>query len=251
MLLAKADAAWHLHELTEHLDLRAFVLFSSAAAAFGSPGQGNYAAANAFLDALAAHRRARGLPGTSLAWGLWEEASGMTGSISKGDIWRMARSGLCALPSEEGLQLFDAALDAGEGLMLPINLDLTALRAQARAGMLPALFNDLVRVPTPRASEKSGSLARRLAATPEPERRGVALELIRAQVATVLGQPSPEAIDIQRAFSDLGFDSLIAMELRNRLNTATGLRLPVTLVFDYPTTSAVTSYLLGSSQVRN
>ena len=169
----------------------------------------------------------------------------MTGSISKGDIWRMARSGLCALPSEEGLQLFDAALDAGEGLMLPINLDLTALRAQARAGMLPALFNDLVRVPTPRASEKSGSLARRLAATPEPERRGVALELIRAQVATVLGQPSPEAIDIQRAFSDLGFDSLIAMELRNRLNTATGLRLPVTLVFDYPTTSAVTSYLLG------
>ena len=245
VLLAKADAAWHLHELTEHMDLQAFVLFSSAAAAFGSPGQGNYAAANAFLDALAAHRRARGLPGTSLAWGLWEQASGMTGDLSEADLSRMARSGLRALASEEGLQLFDGALDAGDALMLPIPLDLTALRAQARMGVLPALFGDLVRVPARRASEEGRSLARRLAVTPESEREGIVLELVRAQVATVLGHASSEVIDTQRAFKDLGFDSLTAVELRNRLDATTGLRLPATLVFDYPTTSAVAGYLLG------
>jgi acyl carrier protein len=227
------------------MDLQAFVLFSSAAAAFGSPGQGNYAAANAFLDALAAYRRARGLPGSSLAWGLWEQTSGMAGNLSEADSSRMERFGLRALRPEEGVQLFDDALDAGEALVLPVPLDLRALRAQARMGVLPALLGDLVRVPTRRSSDEGRSLALRLAGTPEAEREVIVLALVRAQVTTVLGHASSEAIDPQRTFKELGFDSLAAVELRNRLSAAAGLRLPATLVFDYPTPAALASYLLG------
>jgi thioesterase domain-containing protein/acyl carrier protein len=244
VLSAKVDAAWHLHELTERMDLQAFVLFSSAAAAFGSPGQGNYAAANAFLDALAAYRRARGLPGVSLAWGLWEKASTMTGELSESDIARMTRSGTRAISSEQGLQLFDEALNASETQILPVPLELPLLRTQARTGTLPALFSDLVRIPTRKTNTDNGSLARRLAATPEHDREKVLLDLVRAQVAAVLGHASPEAIDTQRAFLELGFDSLTAVELRNRLSALTGLRLPATLPFDYPTTTAITTYLL-------
>ena len=244
VLAAKADAAWYLHELTAHMDLGAFVLFSSAAGTLGSPGQGNYAAANAFLDALAAHRRARGLAGSSMAWGLWEDASGMAGGLSETDISRMARSGLRVLSSEEGLGLFDSALDADEALTLPIPLDLKMLRAQAKMGGLPSLFSDLVRVPTRDAGRQGISLARRLAATPEAEREGIMLELVTAQVAAVLGHASASAIGTQRTFKDLGFDSLAAVELRNRLGAATGLRLPATLVFDYPTPVVVAKYLL-------
>jgi acyl transferase domain-containing protein/NADP-dependent 3-hydroxy acid dehydrogenase YdfG len=244
-LAAKADGAWHLHELTGQLALRSFVLFSSAAGTFGNPGQGAYAAANTFLDALAAHRRAQGLPAVSLAWGLWERASGMTGGLSETDIARMARAGVGALGSEEGLRLFDRALGTGEALLLPIPLDFKVLRAHARLGVLSGLFGELVSVPKRRLGDEGRTLARRLAATPEPEREGVVLELVRAQVASVLGHASPEAIDTQRSFKDLGFDSLTAVELRNRLNAATGLRLPATLVFDYPSTAAIAEHLLG------
>ena len=245
VLAAKADAAWHLHELTAHMDLPVFVLFSSAAGVFGSPGQGNYAAANAFLDALVADRRAHGLSGVSMAWGFWEQASGMTNSLSDTDRLRLTRLGMGALASEHGLRLFDAALGASEALMLPVPLKLAALRAQARLGILPLLLGDLVRVPAPRrADQRSASLARRLADTPEPEREGVVLGLVRAQVATVLGHANPDTIDTRRAFKELGFDSLTAVELRNRLSTHTGLRLPATLLFDHPTTSAVVAHLL-------
>ncbi len=241
----KADAAWHLHKLTEHIDLSMFVLFSSAAGVLGSPGQGNYAAANAFLDALVADRRAQGLPGIAMAWGFWEQASAMTESLSEADISRMTRSGLRALASEEALALFDGALVRSEPLMLPISLDLRVLRAQAGMGALPSLLGDLVRVPTRRSSDEGRSLAQRLAATPEADREGVVLELVRAQVATVLGHSSSEAINTQRTFKELGFDSLTAVDLRNRLSATTGLRLPATLVFDHPTTSAAASYLLN------
>ncbi len=241
----KVDAAWYLHELTEHMDLGAFVVFSSAAGVLGSPGQGNYAAANAFLDALVAHRRARGLAGCSLAWGLWEQTSGITEDLSETDISRMTRSGARALSSEHGLELFDAVLDMGEALTLPIPLDFQMLRAQARTGVLPPLFSSLVRVPTRRFSNEGASLARRLAATPETERESIVLELVRAQVAAVLGHTSTETIDTQQTFKDLGFDSLTAVELRNRLSTTTGLRLPATLIFDYPTTTTLTKHLFG------
>jgi acyl transferase domain-containing protein/acyl carrier protein len=240
----KADAAWYLHQLTEHLDLSLFVLLSSVAGTLGSPGQGNYAAANAFLDALVAHRRARGLSGMSMAWGLWEQASGLTGALSETDRSRMKHSGMSALSSEEGLELFDVVLGGGEALMLPVSLDLAGLRAQARTGTLPAIFAGLVRVPTRRPSDHDASFARRLAAVPEAEREGFTLDMVRGEVAAVLGHSSAGAIDAQRAFKDLGFDSLAAVELRNRLNAATGLRLPATLVFDYPTTTALASHLL-------
>jgi acyl transferase domain-containing protein/acyl carrier protein len=245
VLAPKADAAWYLHELTESLDLSMFVLFSSAAGTLGSPGQGGYAAANAFLDALAAHRRARGLAGSSLAWGLWEQVSGLTGALSEADRSRIARSGIGVLSSQEGLELFDRALSGSEASLLPVPLDLAALRAQARAGILPALFAGLVRVPTRRSRDADGSLLRRLGGTPEADREGVVLEIVRGYIAAVLGHASPQAIDPESAFKDLGFDSLAAVELRNRLGAATGLRLPATLVFDYPTPAALSAYLVS------
>jgi acyl transferase domain-containing protein/acyl carrier protein len=245
VLAAKADAAWYLHELTEQAKLRAFVLFSSAAGMLGGPGQGNYAAANAFLDGLAAHRQARELPGSSIAWGPWEETSTMTENLSEVDRSRMTKSGLSALSSEHGLELFDAALSPERApLVLAASLDRRELRAQARTGVLPAILSGLVRAPKRSSADQSGSLAARLAAAPEAERDGVALEVVRAEVAAVLAYPSPEAVDEHRAFKDLGFDSLAAVELRNRLNAVTGLRLPATLIFDYPSSTVLAGYLL-------
>jgi acyl transferase domain-containing protein/NADPH:quinone reductase-like Zn-dependent oxidoreductase/NAD(P)-dependent dehydrogenase (short-subunit alcohol dehydrogenase family)/acyl carrier protein len=239
----KADAAWFLHELTEGLDLSFFVLFSSAAACLGSPGQGNYAAANAFLDGLAEFRRGRGLPATSIAWGFWDQASEMTGGLSEGDLARMGRAGVVGLSVGEGLGLFDAARGSGEAMVVAMRLDVGVLRAQARSGLLPSLLGGLVRVPARRAAG-GGSLARRLASVVEGEREGVVLELVRGEVAVVLGHASGGSIDPDRAFKDLGFDSLAAVELRNRLNAVTGLRLPATLVFDYPNSSVLASRLL-------
>ncbi|MFI5003518.1 MAG: SDR family NAD(P)-dependent oxidoreductase, partial [Solirubrobacterales bacterium] len=243
VLACKLDAAWHLHELTSHMDLRAFVLFSSAAGTFGAPGQGSYAAANAFLDALAAHRRARGLAGASLAWGLWEQAGGLTGELDQAALARMARAGVSPLSSEQGLELYDAACALEEPLLLPVNLDLATLRGHARAGFLPPLLRGLVRVPLPRAAER-GSLARRLAATPEAEHEGIVMELVRAETAAVLGHSGARTIDPERTFQELGFDSLTAVELRNRLNAITGLRLDATLVFDYPRPAQVAGHIL-------
>ncbi|MEY9943063.1 SDR family NAD(P)-dependent oxidoreductase [Kitasatospora sp. GAS1066B] len=248
VLRPKVDAAWHLHELTKDQSLAAFVLFSSAAGVFGNPGQGNYAAANSFLDALAQHRQASGLPATSLAWGLWAEDGGMAGELGSADVERMARGGVLPLVAAEGLALLDAAARSGEPLLVPINLDLTGLRAQAEAGMLPPLLRGLVRAPMRRAVESAGSVAaslltQRLAGVAEADREAVLLELVCAEVAAVLGYAGPQAVEADRAFKDLGFDSLTAVELRNRLNGATGLRLPATLVFDYPSPTALAALL--------
>jgi acyl transferase domain-containing protein/acyl carrier protein len=235
VLATKADAAWHLHELTEGLDLRAFVLFSSVAATFGSPGQGNYAAANAFLDGLAAHRRARGLPGVSIAWGLWEQASGISGGLGAADLARIERSGLGALSTAQGLELLDAAAGAEQAQLVATRLSGARLRAFAQAGMLPPLLRGLIHVPAPRArAAAGGSLAQRLAGLAADERERAAVEFVRAEVATVLGHSSADAVDARRAFTELGFDSLAAVELRNRLAAATALQLPATLIFDYP-----------------
>ena len=244
VLRPKIDAAWHLHELTQHLDLRAFVLFSSAAGVIGSPGQGNYAAGNSFLDALAAYRQVRGLPGHSLAWGQWALATEMTGQLDEGDMARMARSGMRPFSDEEGLELFDAASGDGRELIVPMRLDLGVLRAGAEAGSVPPLLSGLVRVsPRRDGGPKNGWLARRLAGAPEDEREHLALELVRKEVATVLGHVTPEAIPAQQSFLELGFDSLIAVELRNRLNLASGMRLSATLVFDNPTPAALAEHL--------
>jgi NADPH:quinone reductase-like Zn-dependent oxidoreductase/acyl carrier protein len=249
VLAPKVDAAWHLHELTAKLDLSEFVLFSSVAGTLGAAGQGNYAAANAFMDALAADRRAQGLSGVSLAWGQWAQSGGMTGHLGDADLTRMARMGMRALSGEEGLDLFDAALTTEEALLVPVRLDAAALRARARAShTLPAMLRGLVRTSTPRTRDGAGgSLAQRLAGVPESERERETLKIVRAEAATVLGRLSPEAVEIQRTFKELGFDSLAAVELRNRLNTITGRRLPATLVFDYPTPATLAGYLLSEA----
>jgi NADPH:quinone reductase-like Zn-dependent oxidoreductase/acyl carrier protein len=239
----KADAALLLDELTADLDLAGFVLFSSAAGLMGAPGQGNYAAANAVLDALAARRRAAGRMATSLAWGLWEQESGMGGRLDQAALARLARSGIRPLPAAQGLGLFDQAWPGETALMVPARLDTAALAAQARSGMLPPVLRDLVRAPVRRPAA-AGSLAQRLAGVSAAEREHLALNLVQARVAAVLGHASADAVDPGQAFKDLGFDSLAAVELRNQLTQATGLQLPVTLVFDHPTSTAVARYLL-------
>ncbi|MDT3400741.1 beta-ketoacyl synthase N-terminal-like domain-containing protein, partial [Streptomyces sp. B1866] len=240
----KVDAALHLHELTAGTDLAAFVLFSSAAALLGSPGQAGHAAADAALDALAYRRRAAGLPGTSLLWGLWDDARGMASAFDEAGLARLEQLGIGVLPAELGLELFDRALGLDAALLVPVRLDLAVLRGQARAGTLPALLRGLVRVPARRA-QTGGSLARRLAGVPAPEREKVVVDAVRAQVASVLGHASAAEVDPDRAFKDLGFDSVSAVEFRNRLSQATGVRLPATLVFDHPTPVSAARLILA------
>jgi len=165
--------------------------------------------------------------------------------MTDADRARLARSGLRPLSTERGLELFDRARAADDAVLVPLQLELPALRAQARAGMLPALFRSLVREPARRTREAAGTLRGRLAALPEPEWDTAVLELVRSETASVLGHGSPEAIDPERAFQELGFDSLAAVELRNRVRQAAGIKLPATAVFDHPTPAAVAEYMLG------
>jgi mycoketide-CoA synthase len=249
VLRAKVDAAWNLHELTRHMDLSAFVMFSSIAATVGAPGQANYAAANAFLDGLAAHRRAAGLPAVSLAWGLWEQPSAMTAHLDGADLTRMARTGLAAMPTPEALDLFDIGLTAEQPQLIPARLDLSALRSLSTLDALPALFTNLIQTTTRRHADNDlttrskTALAQRLHGLSTEQQQTVLRDLVRSHIATVLGAPTPEDIDTDRAFKDLGFDSLTAIELRNRLKTATGLTLPPTIIFDYPTPTTLADYL--------
>ncbi|MBD3009788.1 alpha/beta fold hydrolase [Streptomyces sp. 5-10] len=246
VLRPKADAAWYLHELTRDRDLALFALFSSAAGVLGSAGQGNYAAANAFLDALARHRRDQGLPAHALAWGLWGERGAMTGGLAATDLDRMRRQGVRPLTTDQGLALFDAAIRAPRALSVPVRLDVAALR---RHGEPAPLLRGLVRTTTVRRGAANtttggGGLRDRLAALTPAERERTLSDLVRAQAAVVLGHAGGDAVAGDRSFRDLGFDSLTAVELRNRLGTATGLRLPVTTVFDHPTPAALVAELL-------
>ena len=242
VLAPKVDGAWHLHELTRELDLSAFVLFSSSATAFGAPGQANYAAANAFLDALAVERHRQGLPAVSISWGWWGEGSGMAENLSETDRARMGRGGLVAMTTAQGLELLAAATDLARPNVLAARLDLAAVRS---AGTVPAVLRGLVRRPARRAaiSSVAGLAAVRLAGSSVADQVKAIGELVREQVAAVLGHPSGASVDMTRAFHEVGFDSLTAVELRNRLNTATGLRLPATLVFDYPTPEALAAFV--------
>ncbi|WP_373873107.1 SDR family NAD(P)-dependent oxidoreductase, partial [Actinoplanes palleronii] len=233
---AKVDAARNLREATRDLPLSAFVLFSSAAGLFGNPGQANYAAANAYLDAYACWLRTEGVPATSMAWGLWDAGMG-----DGADLDRLRRGGVLALTAEQGLAAFDAALGAGP-LVAPLAIDLAALR---NAPSVPELLQGLAPVRATTRTPASGALGRRLAALPAADRDHAVLGLVRAQVADVLGHTSAGQVAAGRAFTELGFDSLTGIELRNRLAAATGLRLPSTLVFDYPTVAALAGHLAG------
>ncbi|WP_446696882.1 type I polyketide synthase [Streptomyces zagrosensis] len=249
VLRSKADAAWHLHELTRDMELSAFVLFSAAAGLLGAAGQGNYAAANTFLDALAQHRQAHGLAATSLAWGYWAQASGMTGAMTDADRARLARAGMVGLETEQGMALLDVALGSGQPLLAPIQLDLAAMRRQERsAADTPAVFRGLVRGTAPQAAAavadaSAPALAQALAALSADDRQQMLLDLVRSHVGTVLGHDSADSVQATQNFRELGFDSLTAVELRNRLSSATGVRLPATLVFDHPTPTAVVRLL--------
>ncbi|MFC8455219.1 type I polyketide synthase, partial [Kitasatospora sp. NPDC057223] len=264
VLRPKADAAWHLHELTRELPLTAFVLFSSVAGVFGSAGQGAYAAANSFLDALAEQRRAANLPALSLAWGLWEGADGMGAELSGADRARLRRAGVAPLSAPQALGLLDTALAGDDAAVVPVRLDLAALRSAATSDSVPALLRGLV--PTARRAAATGptrtngsgstsvsALAAELATLDAAERTSRVVQLVRTHTAEALGHPSTDSVPTDRAFTDLGFDSLTAVDLRNRLAEAAGLRLSATAVFDHPTVTALAAHLLdellGSAEI--
>ncbi|WP_344432313.1 type I polyketide synthase, partial [Amycolatopsis minnesotensis] len=242
VLRPKAVGALNLHELTTGHDLAAFVLFSSASGVFGSAGQANYAAANTFLDALAHRRHALGLPATALSWGLWHESAGMGGALGKPDLDRMAREGVRALEPAQGLALFDAAWRSAEPHLVPVGLDLGTLAGQFDGGAVPPLLRDLMR-PARRVSAAGTPVAEGLAAMGDDERHEFALATVVTETAAVLGRADAGTVSPTRAFTDIGFDSLTAVELRNRLGALTGLRLPATLVFDYPTPLALAKFI--------
>ncbi len=245
VLAPKVDAAWHLHELTRDRDLSAFVLFSSAGPLLGGQGQGNYAAANAGLDALAQARRSAGLPAHSLAWGLWKLGMAEALNDPGGDhLVRQIRTrlGLSPIEPDTGMQMFDNALTTAEPMLMTALLDTPALTALGRLGTLPAVLRGLIHVP-PRGQVADSPLRRRLLDAPADQWETLIRTEVRAIAAAVLGHESSDAIDPGTPFTELGFDSLGGVEFRNKVTAATGVQLPSTLVFDYPTPAAVAGFL--------
>ncbi|MEV7237440.1 type I polyketide synthase [Streptomyces sp. NPDC051020] len=250
----KVDAAWNLHEATRGLDLKAFILFSSCAGLVVGVGQGNYAAANRFLDALSAHRRAAGLPSTSLAFGLWETKTGLGGGVTHADLRRMRTMGMPALPTAEGLALLDEALELDQPVLVPIRVQ----RDQHTTAEPPHLLKDVLGAPerptvrkevrapavtTVSAAATQLTLEQRLSGMKAAERKRTVLDVVREEVAGV-SHSGPATIDVSKGFTELGLDSLAAIDLRNRLQKATGLRLPATLMFDYPSPMVLADFLL-------
>ncbi|MEV6173545.1 type I polyketide synthase [Streptomyces sp. NPDC051954] len=251
VLRAKAGGAVNLHELTRDHTLSAFIQFSALAGSLGTAGQANYAAANAFLDGLAAQRRASGLTGTSLCWGWWEESSGMTGDLDQADLSRLRRMGIAAMPTPEALALFDSACAIDKPVLVPARVDIAVLRGRT-GDELPPLLRDLAGGGRPRRSRTSTAkdggapaLSARLVTLPQDEAETAVVDWVRDQVAIVLGHPSGAVVEADQPFTQLGFDSLTSVELCNRLSATTGLRLPTTLVFSYPTPHELGEYLLG------
>ncbi|MEV7725718.1 SDR family NAD(P)-dependent oxidoreductase, partial [Streptomyces sp. NPDC087917] len=257
VLAPKADGAWHLHELTRDLDLEAFVLFSSSVGVLGGPGQANYAAANAFLDALAVHRHAHDLPATSIAWGVWQPSAGTTGGgtginahLTGPDLDRLAHEGYRPLTGAEGLALYDRAVAGAGPAVVAVPLGLSALRARPRVPAvltaLPGLRGRAAVAPTAAAASDgpaATTLAGQLGALTPAERERLLLTLVSTESAAALGRTGPASIDAERPFQELGFDSLTALDLRNRLVEAAGVTLPATLVFDHPTPAALAAHL--------
>ncbi|QUR69261.1 SDR family NAD(P)-dependent oxidoreductase [Mycobacterium spongiae] len=246
VLAAKADAAWHLHHLTQHHDLAAFVLFSSVAATLGAPGLANYAAANAVLDALAHHRHHHQQPATSLAWGYWQTPSGMTAHLDTRDQTRFTRIGMTPISIDHGLALFDTALSYQHPNLVPAPLNPTALAALAERHSLPPMLSALITSRPHAAAADSRALTTQLANLTPEQQRATLTSLVITTTAQVLAHPDPQALDPDRPFKDLGIDSLSALELRNTLSTQTGLTLPATLAFDHPTPNTLADHLTTS-----
>ncbi|WP_461030386.1 beta-ketoacyl reductase, partial [Streptomyces sparsus] len=250
VLRGKASAARHLHELTRDLGLSRFVLFSSTAGVLGGAGLANYAPGNAYLDALAEERRADGLPATAVSWGLWADG-GMVGDAA-GE--RMRRYGVHPMDTATACEALGRALDLDDTHVVVTDIrwdtyaaSFTAPRPSRLLDELPSARKALeaLRENTEASTTGGSSLQAHLAALPDYERAGAALDMVRGHVATVLGHPSADAVDPERPFTDLGIDSLSAVELRNGMNRVTGLSLPSTLVFDHPTCRALADFLLA------
>nr|WP_243769089.1 type I polyketide synthase [Streptomyces cyanogenus] len=243
-LKPKADAAWHLHTHTQHTPtLTHFILFSSAAGTLGNPGQANYAAANTFLDTLAHHRHTQGLPATSLAWGLWQQTSTITAQLTTQQHQRLTQNGTTPLTTTQALHLLDTTLTTTKPTLLPIQLDPHGLRSAAEVRELPAPLRHLARVPVRRARAGARSVVQRLAGLEPAEQDRLLLDLVCGEIALVLGHSVADTVDTERGLMDMGFDSLTAVELRNRLNAVTGLQLHPTLAFDHPTPAALARHL--------
>ncbi|MFE4578301.1 SDR family NAD(P)-dependent oxidoreductase [Streptomyces chartreusis] len=249
VLAPKVDGAWHLHEATQGLGLSAFVLYSSAAGVLGRPGQSNYSAANGFLDALARHRTAHGLPAQALAWGPWTTADdeGMAARVTPE---RLNEGGVLSITESEGVRLLDRAMRIPEPVLVPIPLDLAAAAGPAA----PAVLADLLPRPTSRppgeaaepvaaVAQAPGAWRERLASVAPHERESALAELIRIEVAAVLGFPDPAALPTERPFTELGFDSLTAVQVRNRISAFTRVRLAPTVVLEYPTPSELAAHI--------
>ncbi|MET7774142.1 type I polyketide synthase, partial [Nocardia sp. NPDC005366] len=251
VMAPKVDGGWNLHHATQDLELPLFAVFSSIVGTLGMPGQANYAAGNRFLDGLISYRRARGLSGVSLAWGLWDRATGMTGHLDAAAVARMRREGVAALSTRQGLALWDAGLASGQSLLVAARTDRSALRTAAEEGRLSPILSGLVRDARRTAArgtpENLGGLWNRLAGSSAERRYEAVLDMVRTQAAAVLGHDAGTAIDPGRAFKELGFDSLAALQFRNALAAATGLRLRSSLIFDYPTADTLTRHLLAES----
>ncbi|MFI7671292.1 type I polyketide synthase, partial [Nocardia sp. NPDC049526] len=239
----KVDAAWYLHELTRDHSLSLFVLVSSAGGLVLAAGQANYAAANVFLDALAAHRHNLGLPATSLDYGLWARSSGLGTELSEDDFDRMRRQGFPPLTEADGLALFDAAIATDTAQLVALRVDPAVLRT--RGEQTPALIRAIAPIPVRRNGRTPAgqAFAHKLAGLSDTERKRVLLDLVRSVAAEVLGHASIDAVEPDQAFQQLGFDSLSAIEFRNKLNAATGLQLPATLIFDQPNPQIVADFI--------
>jgi acyl transferase domain-containing protein/NADPH:quinone reductase-like Zn-dependent oxidoreductase/acyl carrier protein/SAM-dependent methyltransferase len=246
VLAPKMAGAWNLHGVTRDRELDFFVLFSSAASLLGWPGQGNYAAANAFLDALAHHRRGAGLPAVSINWGPWGGV-GMAASLDPRAQARRTQQGIALLPTEGALVSLERLLGHRSPQVAVLALDLSKALEALPAARGP-LFADLVRTVPPQKDRPSGpprpELVDQLEQAPAGKRRGVVLTHVRAQVLSVLGLDPSSVRDAHQGFRDLGMDSLMALELRNRLQRSVGRGLPPTLAFDFPTIEALTGHLV-------
>ena len=245
VLAAKADAAWYLDQLSAEHDLDAFVLFSSAAGTLGAPGQANYAAANAFLDALAQQRHRQHRAASSLAWGYWQTPTGMSAHLGRVDQARLSRTSVTPITTEHGLALFDAALPQQRPALMLAPLPARMLARQARDNTLPPILSALTSSRPQASTASAEGLRAGLAGQSAEQQLATLTNLVRTSTATVLAHPDPGALDTEQAFKDLGIDSLTALELRNALTRSTGLTLPPTVIFDQPTPAALARHLTG------
>jgi acyl carrier protein len=247
VLAPKVLGGLNLHRATEGMRLDFFVMFASAAGVLGNAGQGTYGAANAFLDGLAHYRRSRNQAAISIDWGPWGDA-GMAASLGRQDQRRWADVGLSPIPPDEGLSILERLLGSGPAQVTVLPVQWSRFLAQFEAGSEPRLFAEVAREARPGASARAsaaeaGNLRKRVEEAPPGKRRRVVLAYVREQVLKVLALDRSQPLDDQQGFQALGMDSLMAVELRNRLQAATGRPLSSTLAFDYPTVEAITGYV--------